>query len=102
MAPVPYFSICRHFVCQMIFFTSFENMRDIEKKIRVSGLEEMILKSKADQAGMNLARFIRESALGNEITIRRMSPDEKKALLELSRIGNNLNQIAKKFKSSLK
>lgn len=72
-------------------------MRDIEKKIRVSGLEEMILKSKADQAGMNLARFIRESALGNEITIRRMSPDEKKALLELSRIGNNLNQIAKKF-----
>jgi hypothetical protein len=72
-------------------------MRDIEKKIRVSALEELIIKSKADQAGLTPARYTRESALGNEITIRRMSPDEKKALLELSRIGNNLNQIAKKY-----
>lgn len=71
--------------------------RERQIKFRCNATELLTIKSKSNQAGMTPARYSRESALGNQITIRRMSKDEKEALMQLSRIGNNLNQLTRYF-----
>ena len=71
--------------------------REKQIKFRCNATELLTIKSKSNQAGMNPAKYCRESALENQIIIRRMSKDEKNALMQLSRIGNNLNQLTRYF-----
>lgn len=69
--------------------------RDLVYKVRLSESE---LKRLRDGNVENVARFLRESALerlaGKEQT-QVYTKIDRDFLLELSRIGNNLNQIAK-------
>ena len=70
-------------------------VRDKIYKVRLSSAEVEILK---DGNVQNIARFLRESGL-NSINKKEQknvySKLDREFLLELSRIGNNINQIAK-------
>ena len=70
-------------------------VRDKIYKVRLSSEEVEILK---DGNVQNIARFLRESGL-NSINEKEQknaySKLDREFLLELSRIGNNINQIAK-------
>lgn len=70
-------------------------VRDKIYKVRISSEEVEILK---DGNVQNIARFLRESGL-NSINKKEQknvySKLDREFLLELSRIGNNINQIAK-------
>lgn len=70
-------------------------VRDKTYKVRLSTEELEVLKNDNVQ---NIARFLRESGL-NSINKKKQknlySKLDREFLLELSRIGNNVNQIAK-------
>lgn len=70
-------------------------VRDKTYKVRMSSVEVDTLKNGNIE---NIARFLRESALNsinNKEQKNLYSKLDRDFLLELSRIGNNLNQIAK-------
>ena len=60
--------------------------------IRVHSEERDLLKLNAGIHGMSVSDYIRQTCLGLRL---RRTPEEKKRLRELTRIGSNLNQIAR-------
>ncbi len=64
--------------------------------VRLTEKEYNLIRSKSKKAKMNITDYI--VALSNEIPIK-VSEDVKPLILELKRIGNNLNQIAMKINS---
>ena len=52
-----------------------------------------MLLAKATEAGITLTEFVRVAALGRQLPIR--DPDTKALVLALSRIGANINQLAR-------
>jgi len=71
-------------------------IRDKVYKVRLSSDEVEKLK---DSNVLNIARFLRESALNavnnEKAKVNNFTKLDREFLLELSRIGNNINQIAK-------
>ena len=63
--------------------------------IRLTTEEKKEIVSKAKQAQMTLTDYLIECSRNTEITVTDLS----KVLVDLKRIGNNLNQIAKKVNS---
>lgn len=73
--------------------------RTIIMRFRVNPEEHQVIK---DNAGKQLvAPFVRDLALGKKAK-RRAPPVNKGLIRELSKIGNNLNQIARHIKTSKK
>ena len=60
--------------------------------IRVHPEERDLLKLNAGLHGMNVSDYVRQTCLGLRL---RRTPEEKRRLRELARIGSNLNQIAR-------
>ena len=66
--------------------------------VRLTEKEYNLILSKSKKAKMNITNYI--VALSNELPIK-VSEDVKPLILELKRIGNNLNQIATKINSGV-
>ena len=64
--------------------------------VRLTEKEYNLIRGKAKKAKMSITDYI--VALSNELPIK-VSEDVKPLILELKRIGNNLNQIAMKINS---
>ena len=60
--------------------------------IRVCPEERDLLKLNAGLHGMSVSDYVRQTCLGLRL---RRTPEEKRRLRELSRIGSNLNQLAR-------
>jgi hypothetical protein len=68
------------------------------KKIHVflSDNEHELLSDKANYCGLNNSEYIR-SMIVDGVIINRSTGDIQAAIAEISRVGNNLNQIARKL-----
>lgn len=55
------------------------------------------MKQKASDAGLSISAFVRETATSERLP--QTDPLPAKYILEFGRLGNNLNQIARKFNS---
>ena len=53
------------------------------------------LTNNADTLGMTIPQFIRKKISGKVLPRMRYSPIDRKVYVELSRIGNNINQLTK-------
>ena len=60
--------------------------------VRVLPEERDILRTNAALHGMNMSDYIRQTCLG--IRLRR-TPEEKRRVRELARVGSNINQLAR-------
>ena len=60
--------------------------------VRVFPEERDILRFNAGLHGMSMSEYVRQTCLGIRL---RKTPEEKRRLRELARIGANLNQLAK-------
>ena len=60
--------------------------------IRVHPEERDLLKLNAGLHGMSVSDYVRQTCLGLRL---RRTPEEKRRLRELARIGSNLNQLAR-------
>ncbi len=70
--------------------------RDKTLTVRLTESEKALIEKKAKRANMNLTEYI--IAVSNKSKIN-VSEDTKPLLVELKRIGNNINQIAMKINS---
>lgn len=62
--------------------------------IRLSPVQLARLQEQADKAGTTVTDFVRASALGKRVTVKKSTAPEFMTIHELRRIGVNLNQIA--------
>lgn len=73
---------------------STDEKRTETARFRVTVSERADLEAKANAAGLDLSEYCRRRALGYRLPAVRTGADER-LLLEVNRIGVNLNQIAK-------
>lgn len=67
--------------------------------IRLTAEERAIVESKAEKAGLPLSAYLRRAAVQASITPLSNITELNKCTTEISRIGNNLNQLARAFNS---
>ena len=77
---------------------SADERRDISIQFRVNKLEFEYLKSLVEASGLERGHYIRREILKAEPVIKRKMPEvNQKTYMQLSAIGNNINQAVKKL-----
>lgn len=77
---------------------SEKRKRDKTLTIRLTESEKMMIEKKASKSKLNLTEYIISVSSKSKISV---TEDTKPLLLELKRIGNNINQIAMKINSGV-
>ena len=80
---------------------SADERRDISIQFRVNKEEFEFLKSLVEASGLERGHYIRKEILNSEPVIKRKMPEvNQKTYIQLSSLGNNLNQVSKKLNSN--
>ncbi len=75
-----------------------DERRDISIQFRVNKAEFEYLKSLVEASGLERGHYIRKEILNAEPVIKRKMPEvNQKTYIQLSAIGNNINQVVKKL-----
>ncbi|HHZ9299813.1 TPA: plasmid mobilization protein [Escherichia coli] len=75
-----------------------DERRDISIQFRVNKAEFEYLKSLVEASGLERGHYIRKEILNAEPVIKRKMPEvNQKTYIQLSAIGNNINQAVKKL-----
>lgn len=75
-----------------------EERRDISIQFRVNKVEFEYLKSLVEASGLERGYYIRKEILNSEPVVKRKMPKvNQKTYMQLSAIGNNINQAVKKL-----
>ena len=75
-----------------------EERRDISIQLRVNKKEFEYLKSLVEASGLERGHYIRKEILNAEPVMKRKMPEvNQKTYIQLSSIGNNINQSVKKL-----
>ncbi|EES4392129.1 plasmid mobilization relaxosome protein MobC [Escherichia coli] len=78
-----------------------EERRDISIQFRVNKAEFEYLKSLVSASGLERGHYIRREILKSEPIVRRKMPEvNQKTYIQLSSLGNNINQATKKLNSN--
>lgn len=75
---------------------SFDQLKVLQINFRVTLEEQLILEEFSKLYGVNVVEFIRIKALKKQLPKNTMSGISRELLIELSRVGNNINQLTKK------
>ena len=75
---------------------TIEQIKIFQINFRVTLNEQMQLESFAKNYGLNVVEYVRRRALQKQLPKFVMSGLERDLLIELSRIGNNINQMSKR------
>lgn len=76
---------------------SIEESKLFQINVRVTLNEQVQLEEAAKTNGLSLVQYIRVRALKKQLPKFKMSVADQELVIELSRIGNNINQITKKI-----
>ena len=69
--------------------------RNITLSIRLTAEEKEVLKKKAEQANLSMTDYLLRCSSRKEIRVVNMN----KVIVEMKRVGNNLNQITRRINS---
>ena len=75
---------------------TIEQIKIFQINFRVTLNEQIQLESFAKNYGLNVVEYVRRRALQKQLPKFFMSGLERDLLIELSRIGNNINQMSKR------
>ena len=75
---------------------NLEDVKLFQINIRVTLNDQVKLEEEATRRGLNVVEFIRRKALEFQMPKYSISGLERTTIIELSRIGNNINQMSKK------
>ena len=75
---------------------TIEQIKIFQINFRVTLNEQIRLESFAKNYGLNVVEYVRRRSLQKQLPKFVMSRLERDLLIELSRIGNNINQMSKK------
>jgi len=71
--------------------------KTFQVNIRLTLKDYIKVSDSAKQVGLTIVEFVRRSSLNKRLPRTNLHPVNRKLLADLSRYGNNLNQIAKKM-----
>lgn len=71
---------------------TIKSKKDIFLKVRISQEDKIIIQQKAEESGMTVSDFFRQTTLGYRV---RNNQAQKEAFCNLARLASNLNQIAR-------
>ena len=75
---------------------TIEQIKIFQINFRITLNEQIQLESFAKNYGLNVVEYVRRRALQKQLPKFTMSGLQRDLLIELSRIGNNINQMSKK------
>jgi hypothetical protein len=78
------------------------SLKLIQVNIRMSVDDYIKVSDNARTIGLSIAEFIRRKVTKKSLPKKNVSPTDRKLFVELSRVGNNLNQLAKYVNSGIR
>ena len=78
---------------------NLESLRAIQVNIRFSVNEYLVVSDNATCLGISMADYIRRRTTGVVLPRKKVSSEDRRLFMELSRVGNNINQLTKKAHS---
>lgn len=76
--------------------SSLEALKVLQVNVRFTLAEQLLLEETAKIYGISVVNYIRIRALKQQLPKFQMTGIDREILIELSRIGNNINQLTKK------
>lgn len=76
-------------------------LRLVQINVRVSAEEFCKVAANAESVGLSITEFLRRKGTKKALPAKKIRPIERKFFVELSRIGNNLNQLSKVYNSGI-
>lgn len=73
-----------------------QDLKAIRINVRMTVSEYLTVSENAEILGITIPDFIRMKTTGRVLPRKRILPEDRKLFIELSRIGNNINQLTKK------
>ena len=80
----------------------FTSRKIIQVNVRMTVDDYSKVSNNAETIGLAITEYIRRKITEKSLPKKRVSPSDRKLFVELSRIGNNLNQIAKVVNSGIR
>lgn len=72
------------------------SIKPIQINIRVGVDDYLIVSENASTLGLGITEYVRRKITGKAMPRTKVAPENRKLFVELSRIGNNINQLTKK------
>ncbi len=76
--------------------SSIETLKVLQINVRFTLAEQLFLEETAKIYGISVVNYIRRRALKQQLPKFQMTGIDREILIELSRIGNNINQLTRK------
>lgn len=64
--------------------------------------EYLKVATNAETLGITIAQYIRKTCTGKSLPTKKINPLDRELFVQLSRIGNNLNQLTKVYNSGIR
>ena len=77
------------------------SLKIIQVNIRMTVDDYIKVSDNAETIGLSVAEYVRRKTTERSLPKKRVSPLDRKFFVELSRVGNNLNQLAKVVNSGI-
>lgn len=78
------------------------SLKAIQVNVRMTADEYGRLSTNAEIIGLSITEYIRRKSTGQSLPNKKVSPLDRKLFVELSRVGNNLNQLTKVSNSGIR
>ncbi|PIB38462.1 plasmid mobilization protein [Maribacter sp. 4G9] len=78
------------------------SLKIIQVNIRMTVDDYIKVSDNAKTIGLSIAEFIRRKVTEKSLPKKKVSPTDRKLFVELSQVGNNLNQLAKFVNSGIR
>lgn len=78
------------------------SLKIIQVNIRMTVDDYIKISDNAETIGLSVAEYVRRKTTERSLPKKRVSPLDRKFFVELSRVGNNLNQLAKVVNSGIR
>ncbi|CAN0605889.1 unnamed protein product, partial [Ectocarpus sp. 12 AP-2014] len=76
-------------------------LKTIQVNIRMTDNDYSKVSNSAETIGLSVTEYIRRKITGKVLPKKKVSPFDRKLFVELSRVGNNLNQLARVTNSGI-
>ncbi|WP_171017220.1 plasmid mobilization protein [Maribacter sp. ACAM166] len=74
---------------------NIESLKAIRVNLRMTVNEYLIVSGSAATLGLSIPDYIRKKVSGRSLPRKKISPENRQLFVELSRIGNNINQLTR-------
>ena len=78
------------------------NLKIIQVNARMTTDEYLKVSNNAEALGISIADYIRKTCTGKSLPTKKVNPMDRELFVQLSRIGNNLNQLTKIYNSGIR